>query len=385
MTKKKTKKIAKSKKPKIKAAPKKKKVSLKAGARSLARSQAHLSEERIGILGGGFNPIHAGHLNSAMTAKAHCDLGRVIFVPALNPPHRQMIGPGAQDRLDLVAEAIRPYAPDLALDDREVKRGGVSYTFETLKSFNKTHKAENIYFIMGADAFMDFPHWKNFEELLKLANYIVTTRPGSSFSLAAVDLPSGLEQYVKASDTGRVVLTSGRTIERLELDDIDVSATDLRKKLRNGQDVSKWIPNKVMEIINERGLYRRSSPLVSDYREFALFCGRKASDRKALDLKIYDMTRKNSYADFSIICSATSSRHGSATAQGILDAVRDEYGLLPISVEGLNEGQWVLVDFGVVVIHIFQDNVRQQYRIEELWKNCPQFQTEMAPVQAGRN
>ena len=97
------------------------------------------------------------------------------------------------------------------------------------------------------------------------------------------------------------------------------------------------------------------------------------------------MTLKYSYADFSIICSATSYLLGSATANGILDAVKDEYGLLPISVEGLNEGQWVLVDFGVVVIHIFQDNVRQQYRIEELWKNCPQFQTEMAPIQAGRN
>ena len=300
-------------------------------------------------------------------------------MPALNPPHRQIVAPEPQDRLALVQAAIKNYEPELAIDDLEFKRGGTSYTFDTLTSYNKTHKAENIYFIMGADAFLDFPHWKNFEKLLSLANFVVVSRPGNPINLSAVDLPSGMEQFVKASDNNHVILTSGRSIMLVELDNIEISSTELRKRLRNGQDVSKWIPTKTLELIHERGLYKRSSPLVNDYREFALFCARSAFDKKAMDLKVYDMSAKNSYADYSIICSATSSKHGASVGEGVLFAVKAEYGLAPISVEGLREGMWVLLDYGTVVIHVFQDVTRQQYKIEDLWRNCPQIQKEVDP------
>jgi nicotinate-nucleotide adenylyltransferase len=275
---------------------------------SLKSSVSALSNERIGVLGGTFNPIHSGHLNSALTVREVLELDRVLMVPAYNPPHRQLVGPEPEDRLALLKAAVKPYEPELSIDDQEIDRRGTSYSVETLRELNKSHKAENIYFIMGADAFMDFPHWKNFEELLSLANFVVTTRPGAPLSLSAVDLPSGLEQFVKASDQNHVVLSSGRSIIRVDLDDIDISSTELRKKLRNGQSVQKWMPEKVLDIVNERGLYKRSSPLVSDYREFA-----------------------------------------------------------------------ILVDFGAVVIHVFQDVVRQQYHIEDLWRSCPQIQREVDP------
>jgi ribosome silencing factor RsfS/YbeB/iojap len=113
---------------------------------------------------------------------------------------------------------------------------------------------------------------------------------------------------------------------------------------------------------------------VGDYRDFSLLCGGLALDKKALDLKIYDMSKKNSYAEYSVICSATSSRHASSIADGILARVKEDIGLAPISLEGMRDGQWVLIDYGAVVVHIFQDAVRAQYKIEDLWRNCPQIQ-----------
>jgi len=248
------------------------------------------------------------------------------------------------------------------------------------------YKSENLYFIMGADNFLDFPHWKDFSKLLTLSNFVVTTRPGSTVTLGAVDLPSGLENYVKASDTNIVILSSGRTINLVEIEDVDTSSTEIRKLLRNSHNAQKFLVPSVLEYINDKGLYKRKSPLVDDYRKFSLYCAMQALEKKGLALKIYDMVPKNAYADYSIICSATSTKHASSLADNIMSSVKEEFGLAPISIEGLREGHWVLIDYGAVVIHIFEDAVRGQYNIEGLWQDCEQIQGELktnAPREKG--
>jgi len=299
------------------------------------------------------------------------------MVPANIPPHRELSGPSGEDRAAMVSACIRPYRPELELEEIEIKRGGVSYSFDTLKELNKKYKPENIFFIMGADAFAEFPQWKNFPQLLELSNFVVSSRPGASLSLAAEDLPEGLEDYVKFHKEKSLKLKTNREIIELELEDIDVSSTELRKRLRAGHEVSKWIPQNVIELIAEKSLYKRSSPLVADYRDFSKFCSLKALDKKALDLKIYDMTKLNAYAEYSVICSATSNRHAASIGEGIIETVKEDYGLTPISIEGMRDGHWVLIDYGSVVVHIFQDAVRTQYKIEDLWRKCPQFQNEI--------
>lgn len=332
------------------------------------------SSERIGILGGIFNPVHVGHLNAALTVKNKLELDRVILIPSFKPPHREVTGPSPKDRALMLKAAIKPYSDELEVDDIELKRKGVSYTVDTLEAYNKKFKADNLFFIMGADAFWDFPRWKNFEKLIKLAHFVVVSRPGREISLEALDLSPELQPYVKASDRNKAILNSGRTIIRLQLEDKNVSSTEVRKKLRNNGHVRDLVPASVLEIIDKKGFYRKTSPLISDYREFAQFCARKAQDKKALALKVYDMTAENSYTDYSIICSATSTRHAAAVAQNIIDSAKEEFGVIPLSFEGAREGLWVLIDFGAVIIHVFEDAVRAQYNIENLWKNCPQIQ-----------
>jgi nicotinate-nucleotide adenylyltransferase len=314
----------------------------------------------------------------ALSVKQRLGLDKVFLVPNLTPPHRSSGGQHPEDRLEMINRSIKNYRDDLECDDREIRRGGISYAVDTLKELNQKYKAENIYFIMGADAFLDFPHWKDFPKLLELSNFVVTTRPGTEFSLDAVDLPAGLENFVKATDANKAILSTGRSITLVQLEDIDISSTEIRKLLRNNHNAQKFLVPSVLEYINEKGLYKRKSPLVEDYREFSFFCSRSALDKKALALKIYDMTRKNAYADYSIICSATSTKHATSIADGIIKTVKDEFGLTPISIEGMREGHWVLIDFGAVVVHVFQDTVRGQYNIEGLWQeDCQQIQHEL--------
>jgi nicotinate (nicotinamide) nucleotide adenylyltransferase/ribosome silencing factor RsfS/YbeB/iojap len=298
-------------------------------------------------------------------------------VPAFNPPHREIKGLTPENRIELIRAAIKPYTPELELDTQEIDRGGTSYTIKTLQALGKKYKKENMYFIMGSDAFQGLPQWKDYVELLKLSNFVITSRPGTFLTLASSDLPPGLNPLVKSEKSYGLLLKSGRQMISMELEDIDASATEIRKRIRAGHVVKQWLPESVLKIIEDRGFFKRTSPLVSDYRDFAIFCAKTALDKKAIGVKIYDMSKKNSYADYSVICSATSNRHAASIADNIAGIVKEEIGLSPLSKEGEREGLWVLLDFGAVVVHIFQDHVRDQYKIENLWKDCPQIQNEI--------
>lgn len=329
--------------------------------------------EKIGLLGGAFNPIHVGHLNSAMIVRSELGLDKIVMIPAFKPPHRDVSGPSAKERLEMVKLAVNPYSPEILCDDLEIERGGVSYTVDTLKVYNQRYSPESLYFIMGADAFLGFQTWKDIGQILKLANLVVTTRPGSDLPLQWKQWPEEIKKHVKSSRLKKITLKTGRHIQFVELKDLDVSSSEIRKRLRAGHDATKMLPSPVYEFIKANKLYERSGPLVKDYRKFAEFCAEKARDKKALALKLYDMTARNSFTDYSIICSGTSTRHTGAIADGIIDAAREEFGLKPVSLEGVRDGHWVLIDFGPVVCHIFEDSTRAIYKIENLWRDCPQI------------
>ena len=355
-------------------------VGVRAGVRAGKKVTPKISNERVGILGGAFNPVHAGHLNAALSVKNELKLDKVILIPAEKSPFREIVGPTSRERLKMIDLAIKAYEPELSSSDLEIERGGTSYTYETLRELGKTYKSKNIFFIMGADNFLEFPKWKNFDELLKLANFVVTTRPGTTLSSDETDLPKDLAVHVKKNEENVLKLKTGMTISFVELDDMDISSTEIRKRLRIDHDVKEFIPPNVLTYVEAQKFYKRTLPLVKDYRDFSIYCATKAIDRKALGVKLYDMTRKNGYADYSMICSATSTRHASSIADGILKSVKEDFGLTPISLEGTREGRWVLIDFGPVVIHVFEDAVRGTYNIEGLWKDNPQFQSEMTSL-----
>ncbi|MBK9293768.1 MAG: nicotinate (nicotinamide) nucleotide adenylyltransferase [Oligoflexia bacterium] len=335
-----------------------------------------LSDERIGLFGGAFNPIHVGHLKAAMTVKMNLNLDKVYFIPTFKAPHREITGPGAQDRAELIQAAITNYQDELGVSDVEIKRKGISYTIDTLKEFNKTHKSQNIYFIVGADAFNYLHTWRSFSELLKLSQFVVVTRPGVEFSFYNLpeDLNAALKPYVKTTSLNKIVLKNKNEIHLVQLQDNNASSTDIRKRLRTGGDVRNMVPEKVLNLIQEKGFYKRSIPAIKDFKHFATFCAEAALDKKALSLKIYDMLKRSSYSDYSLICSGTSTRHTVSIAENIIDKVKEEFGVRPLSFEGSREGRWVLVDYGALVVHVFEDAERMKYKIEELWKGCPQVQ-----------
>lgn len=323
---------------------------------------------KIGILGGSFNPPHFGHLNVARTVKEKAGLNELRVVPsAKNPLKTKIDGPSAEERLDLTRIAISDLGPGYVVDDREVKRGKTSYTIQTLEEIKAEQPNDELYLIIGMDLLNEFEEWKDWKKILDIANLVVVSRPGFELPRTQDDLPEFLHPLITDQDFNFMTLKSGKEIQFLQMKDVEVSATDLRKWLRSGRSVEKYLPLGVELKIKNAGLYAPLKDKIGDYEEFAKFVADVLFERKAIGVRGFDLRPMTAPSEFAVICSATSTRHATALAEAVADAVKLEFNVYPQSLEGADEGRWVLVDYGSLIVHVFYDYIRQEYSLENLW------------------
>jgi nicotinate-nucleotide adenylyltransferase len=188
---------------------------------------------KLGILGGSFNPVHHGHLLTAVRAAEEAGLDRVLLVPTAVSPlkGRDALAP-AKDRLAMVRAAVKGH-PLLEAGDLEIRRGGISYSVDTLRELRR-HTAARLYWIVGADAFRLVPKWREAREVGRLASFIVLPRPGE----AILPIPG-----VRA-----LVLRRAPQVE--------ISSTEIRRRLAAGRTVRYLVPEAVEAYLRRKGLYR---------------------------------------------------------------------------------------------------------------------------------
>jgi nicotinate-nucleotide adenylyltransferase len=206
----------------------------------------------FGIFGGTFDPIHYGHLRTALELKQTLTLDRVHFVPCANPPHRAAPMTDGRLRLRLVEAAIAG-EPGFAADDRELARSGPSYTIDTLASFRAEHPARPLCLLLGMDAFLGLPQWHRWQELFDYAHVVVAHRPGW-----------------RAPEVGTIgeVLRERRTLKPVDLaqslagrvhvqavTQLEISSTELRATIRAGLDPKFLMPDSVRKVILETECY----------------------------------------------------------------------------------------------------------------------------------
>jgi nicotinate-nucleotide adenylyltransferase len=209
----------------------------------------------IGIFGGTFDPIHYGHLRTALELKVLLDLAAVHFVPCANPPHRTMPMTDGRLRLRMVEAAIRGEAGFVA-DDRELARAGVSYTIDTLQSFRAELGGRSLCLLLGMDAFLGLPEWHRWQELTTLAHIVVAHRPGWRALTTGV-LGELLEERGAKNVAEIATLPAGR-IHVQPVTQLEISSTDLRDSLRARRDPQFLVPDSVREIILDTECYAES-------------------------------------------------------------------------------------------------------------------------------
>lgn len=196
---------------------------------------------RIGILGGTFNPPHLGHLICAQEAYLQLGLDRVTLIPARIPPHKAVEDePGAEHRLELCRLAIRGDEERLAVSDLEVARDGPSYTVDTLEALHSSAPDHELYLIVGGDIAAGLPDWHEPERVLSLATLAVAKRRGTP--RVAVDDALGS-------------LQGGERTRFFRMPRIAISSTMLRERVKSGQPIKYYVPDRVAGYIKRHHLY----------------------------------------------------------------------------------------------------------------------------------
>jgi nicotinate-nucleotide adenylyltransferase len=215
---------------------------------------------RVGIFGGTFNPIHLGHLHAAEEVVEALGLERMLFVPSGEPPHKlgSRHDPIAPAGLRLAwVRAATTGNPRFAVDALEVERGGTSYSVETLRTLGEQIAPDLPVFVLGADAFAEVGTWREPEALFTLANFAVITRPGRPADAAHDWLPARVRGAFEVARDGRSARhrESGTWARLLEIAALDISASEIRARLRSGRSVRYLLPETIREAVLQSRVY----------------------------------------------------------------------------------------------------------------------------------
>jgi len=216
--------------------------------------------QRLGILGGTFNPIHYGHLAAAEEVRDRLQLDRVLFIPSYLPPHKlEEDVPSAAQRMEMVRLAISGNA-HFEPSDLELKRGGTSYTVDTIKALRHTYPGAELYFITGLDTFLEIQTWHEWETLLTLCRFVVLSRPGYFFAdMMKIDFMRSAEKELIALDRGdmkHALIRSGTFTIVLETIPLyDISSTGIRERVKEGRSIKYHLPEAVEIYIMNKRLY----------------------------------------------------------------------------------------------------------------------------------
>lgn len=218
-----------------------------------------LLAQRIGILGGTFNPVHEGHLAAAEEVRERLQLERVLFIPAFIPPHKVEDLPSAAQRLEMVRLAVSGNSCFEA-SDIELRRGGRSFTIDTIAELREITPAAELFFLAGIDSFLEIKTWKEWQRLLSLCTFVVLSREGYLFAdLERTGLFGTKSDVLAALDERRTSMATldagGATVVLMRIPFFEISSTDIRDRLRQHRSIKYLLPEQVEGYIIENKLY----------------------------------------------------------------------------------------------------------------------------------
>lgn len=203
----------------------------------------------IGILGGTFDPIHYGHLRSALELKELFELDHVRLIPCAQPVHRDSPTATATQRLEMLQLAVKNQT-DLIVDNQELQRAGGSYTFDTLTALRSNYPKVPLLLFIGSDAFNDFTTWFRWKELFDLAHVVVITRPNATLN--------PLNEFFKTHLTNDKKILKQEVAGLLffqQITQLEISATAIRGMITTRKNPCFLLPDAVIDYIYQHQLY----------------------------------------------------------------------------------------------------------------------------------
>lgn len=207
----------------------------------------------IGLIGGAFDPVHIGHIRIALDCMEALDLDGVNFIPANTPPHKAVAVAAPHHRLAMLELALKPY-PQLAVDDVELRRGGISYTIDTLIELRAGAPEQSLCFIMGADAFTTLPTWRRWQELTDYAHLVIIDRKPQGEQRRDQRLQDHYAGHACASPLS-LRTRPGGCIHKAAVSVPDISSSQARALINGKQNTENILPPGIHDYIKENNLY----------------------------------------------------------------------------------------------------------------------------------
>lgn len=212
-------------------------------------------QQAIGIFGGTFDPIHFGHLRTALELYQALDLGEVKLIPCYQPVHRKIPIATPEQRLEMVKVAIAD-EPALSVDACEIERGGPSYMIDTLMNLREKFPETPLCLIMGIDALLGFPSWHRFADILTLAHLVIAHRP--QYQLPQTGTVAELLKERLKYQAAALHETLNGNILLHPVTSLEISATDIRKQIAKGLNPRYLMPDAVYQYLKKQGVYSLS-------------------------------------------------------------------------------------------------------------------------------
>lgn len=354
------------------------------------------SDFKVGIFGSSFNPLHLGHLNLLVQVQEKFKFDLIKVIPAFQSPLASSIEEvSSEKRLFIVRKVFNSY-PFVEVDDQEIKRKGISYTIDTIRTIRQDNPSfKEIFLIMGIDQFAQFDQWKSFKSLIEKVHLVICSRKGYEWKASAIPLllqPCvqsflGMRKKDKSSSINvrkkapqfdkpknKIKLVTGKNVYWLLLNDMDISSSQIRQRCHQNLSVNHLVPPVVNQWIQKKSLYRQSSSSLIDPDKSNLvkFCANALMDKKAQKVKAFDLRQFPALPfDFTLVVSGLNTRHTKIMGSYLHRQVKKRFSFCAQQMEGQESGEWIVLDYEELVVHIFYDYTREYYRLEDLWKKAP--------------
>lgn len=336
------------------------------------------------MFGGTFDPIHLGHVKTVAALQKDLNIDQVRWVLSAQPPHRENPQATIEQRLTMLDIALKDFL-DMISDDIEARRNGASYTIDTLIYFRQKHPEASINLIVGSDIMASFHRWHRYDEILNVTNIIVMHRAGYSN-----EINPALQTFV-TDDWSDLRKSAFGHVFVYAAPPIPISATQIRQAVANASDVSDSLNPSVYEFIQQSHLYvpaktadmrtetledimtenpaqtdLSADPILLNSEQQVEMIVEALEETKALDITVLNVVDIANFTDYMIVATGTSNTHLQAISGNTIRELSRK-GLKVIGEEGRGSNEWVLADFGDVVVHIMRQEVRELYDLENLW------------------
>jgi nicotinate (nicotinamide) nucleotide adenylyltransferase/ribosome silencing factor RsfS/YbeB/iojap len=324
---------------------------------------------RIGLLGGSFNPAHRGHLHLSRNALQRLDLDEVWWLVSPQNPLKPAVGMAPFSERLARAREVADGHRRIRVTDLENRLGGSHYTVDTLKALRRRFPRLSFVWLMGGDNLVQMPHWERWTEIFRTVPIAVFDRPSyASRALAGPAARRFARQRLAIGAARRLAETKPPAWAFFHNRLDPSSATRIRSQRATAslQTLAEQ-PPELATITALTPRARPPRPPQAAPRELLDLVLATLDDGKAEDIVTIDLAGKTTIADHMVVASGRSARQVSALTEHLEAALAKR---ARIAIEGKAQGDWVLIDAGDVIVHLFRPEIRTYYNLEKLWSEA---------------